>query len=107
MTALNHVAGGTVFTGLFSSLIFGINILASPWTIAAAVISSLLPDIDHTRSTIGKMVYPVARWLNRKYGHRTLTHGLPFMAGFVLVCGLVERTLTVSVRPTPSIPTKN
>lgn len=92
MTAVNHVAGGTVFTGLFASLIFGINVLASPWTIAATLISSLLPDIDHTRSTVGKVVYPVAKWLNRKYGHRTLTHGLPFMLALVFIFGVGEKS---------------
>jgi inner membrane protein len=97
MTAANHVAGGAVFTALFASLIFGINVLASPWTIAAAIVSSLLPDIDHTRSTIGKAVYPIAKWINRKFGHRTLTHGFPFMASLIFIIGLAEKTFSGSL----------
>ncbi len=89
---VNHLAGGTVFTGFFASVFFGINILASPYTIVATVIASLLPDVDHTRSMIGKAVFPLARWINRRFGHRTLTHGLPCMAGLGLASGIIEKT---------------
>lgn len=92
MTAINHLAGGTVFTGFFASVFFGINILASPATLVATAIASLLPDVDHTRSLIGKAAYPLARWLNRRFGHRTITHGLPCMMGVTLASGIVEKT---------------
>ncbi|MCB0522383.1 MAG: metal-dependent hydrolase [Saprospiraceae bacterium] len=91
MTALNHIAGGTVFTAFFASIFFGVNILTSPFTMAATVIASLLPDVDHTRSMIGKTVFPLARWLNRRYGHRTLTHGLPCMAAVSMFTAFVEK----------------
>ncbi|MCF8282432.1 MAG: metal-dependent hydrolase, partial [Bacteroidales bacterium] len=92
MSGPNHIVGGTVFTGLFGSLMFGINILASPVTIGIAIVASLLPDIDHTRSTVGKIVYPLAKWINRKYGHRTITHGMPCFAVLTLLSGAIERT---------------
>ena len=92
MTMINHIAGGAVFTGFFASIFFGVNILASPLTIAATVVASLLPDVDHTRSTIGKMVFPLARWLNRRFGHRTITHGLPCMTAFALLTAFTEKT---------------
>ncbi len=91
MTAINHIAGGTVFTAFFASIFFGVNILTSPFTMAATVIASLLPDVDHTRSMIGKTVFPLARWLNRRFGHRTLTHGLPCMAAVSLFTAFVEK----------------
>ncbi len=81
-----------MFTGLFGSLMFGINILASPVTIGIAIVASLLPDIDHTRSTIGKIVYPLAKWINRRYGHRTITHGMPCFAVLTILSGAIERT---------------
>ena len=92
MSGPNHIVGGTVFTGLFASLMFGINILASPVTIAVAIVASLLPDIDHTRSTVGKIVYPLAKWINRRYGHRTITHGMPCFALLTILSGVIERT---------------
>ncbi|MEM6359974.1 MAG: metal-dependent hydrolase [Bacteroidota bacterium] len=73
MTAPNHVVGGIVITGIAGSFM-GVNILANPWYLVVAAISSILPDIDHTKSLIGKLFYPVARFINRRWGHRTITH---------------------------------
>ncbi len=92
MSGFNHVAGGFVFTGLFGSLMLGINILASPITLVITLISSLLPDIDHTRSTVGKVVYPLAKWINRRFGHRTITHGMPCLCVLAVACAAVEKT---------------
>lgn len=75
MTAPNHLAGGLAITGIFGSFI-GINILAHSSVLTATIVGTQLPDIDHTRSWIGILCYPVARWINRRYGHRTLTHSL-------------------------------
>lgn len=79
MTAPNHVAGGIVFTGIFCSL-WNVNIFANPYYITTTIICSLLPDIDHTKSMMGKAVYPLAKWLSIHYGHRTITHSLLFLA---------------------------
>jgi len=81
MTAPNHIVGGIVVTGLFGSFM-GVNILASPYYIGTVVLAAQLPDIDHTKSPIGKICYPLARLLNRRYGHRTITHS--FAALFLL-----------------------
>jgi hypothetical protein len=62
------------FTGLFCSF-FSINIFANPVFISVTILGSLLPDIDHTKSWIGKSVYPIAKWLSRNYGH-TITHSI-------------------------------
>ena len=90
MTMLNHVAGGTVFTAFFGALLFGINILASPFSIVATIIASVLPDIDHTKSWIGKCCYPLAKWINRRYGHRTITHGFPMMIAVIVLSSFIE-----------------
>jgi len=42
----------------------------------SAVLGSLLPDIDTTASRLGKMFLPVSSYLERRFGHRTLTHSL-------------------------------
>lgn len=90
MTAPNHLAGGVIFTGLFCSF-FSVNIFASPLFIAATIIGSLLPDIDHTKSWIGKSVFPLAKWLSRNYGHRTITHSIFFLLGVYLLSIFVEK----------------
>lgn len=90
MTAPNHVAGGIIFTGLFCSF-FSINIFANPVFISITFIGSLLPDIDHTKSWIGKSVYPIAKWLSRNYGHRTITHSIFFLIGIFLISAFIEK----------------
>jgi inner membrane protein len=90
MTAPNHITGGIVFTGLFCSF-FSINIFANPVFISVTLIGSLLPDIDHTKSWIGKSVYPIAKWLSRNYGHRTITHSLLFLVGVFLISLFIEK----------------
>lgn len=75
MTAPNHIAGGIVFTGIFTSL-WNVNIFAEPYYLATTILVSLLPDIDTPKSIIGKPFYPLSKWIYRKYGHRTITHSL-------------------------------
>lgn len=76
MKAPNHVVGGLVWTSFFGSLFCGTNIFASPLAIFLTCFFSLLPDIDHSKSVLGKTpgLGWMASWINRKYGHRTITH---------------------------------
>ena len=80
MTAPNHIVGGFTFTGIFAA-IGGINILQDYRLIPIILFASLLPDIDHTKSIIGKLFFPLARAINRKYGHRTITHSVIVLIG--------------------------
>ena len=48
----------------------------SPEVLAAAIISSLLPDLDHPKSMLGRILLPVSLLLNATVGHRTITHSL-------------------------------
>jgi len=90
MTGINHAVGGVVFTGVFASF-FNVNVFSSVGYLALTLLASLLPDIDHTRSLIGKMFYPVAKYLDRHYRHRTITHSLVFMVGVCLIVAFTER----------------
>ena len=90
MTAPNHIAGGIVFTGIFTSL-WNVNIFSNPYYLAVTIIVSLLPDIDTPKSIIGKPFYPISKWLYRKYGHRTITHSLLFCAILTLITYVFEK----------------
>lgn len=89
MNAPNHIAGGLAFTGIFSSF-FDINIFENFTFLFVAIFSSLLPDIDHTRSYLGKLFYPIAKWIDKKHGHRTITHSLLFLFGITFFTGIIE-----------------
>jgi membrane-bound metal-dependent hydrolase YbcI (DUF457 family) len=45
-------------------------------------IAALLPDIDNPKSFIGRLLFFVSNPIDRKYGHRTITHS--FLATFIL-----------------------
>lgn len=92
MQGFNHVAGGLAFTGIFASFA-DVNIFEKPEYIGATVFFSLLADIDHTKSPIGKLFWPIARWLDRNWGHRTITHCLPFFLAVVAMVALIEQVL--------------
>ena len=81
MRAPTHIAGGIVFTGSLCSL-YDINLFFSYQYVLCCVVCSVIPDIDNTRSWIGKMIYPIAKLINRRFGHRTITHSFLFV-GFV------------------------
>ena len=91
MTAPNHIIGGIVITGLFGSFL-NLNILASPIFIASTIFGPLIPDIDYTKSMIGKVFRPISKYLNRRYGHRTITHSLIAMFGSFLLFAIIEST---------------
>lgn len=61
--------------GIFASIIcfaFGMPTQAIPYLVAG----SLVPDIDHEKSFIGRIFFFISYPLNRKFGHRNITHSL-------------------------------
>lgn len=67
-----------------------------PATAAAASLFSLLPDIDHPESTIGRIFSPLSKYIQRKYGHRTITHSIfaiMFISAVLLPLLLIPRLL--------------
>lgn len=90
MTGINHKAGGLTFTATFCSF-FDVNILADWRYIVFTLFFSLLPDIDHNKSIIGKIFRPISGWLSTRYGHRTVTHSLAFYLSVVLFVAFTDR----------------
>lgn len=75
MMSYNHLAGGLTFTATFCSL-YDINVFEKPEYLALTLTSSILPDIDNPRTLLGKVFYPISKWIERNHGHRTITHSL-------------------------------
>ncbi len=75
MLAPTHSIFG-VFLTLIILAVFGVQ-WGLHWTIIMwAIVGSILPDIDHPRSVIGRLFPYISIPLERKYGHRTMTHSL-------------------------------
>lgn len=67
MTAATHYA--------FSCLVCTAAGISPPTALAASAVS-ILPDIDHPESMIGRLCPSLSRWLLRRWGHRTVTHSV-------------------------------
>lgn len=44
------------------------------WYFGGILLGSLSPDIDTETSTLGHLVSPIAKLINKLFGHRTITH---------------------------------
>ena len=93
MSGVNHLAGGVVFTGIYLSLA-DINIFSSVHFLFFTALFSLLPDIDHSSSIIGKPLYPLSNYLDRKFGHRTITHSLICYISLIFIVRILELIFT-------------
>jgi membrane-bound metal-dependent hydrolase YbcI (DUF457 family) len=82
MRAPTHIAFSTL---LYLVLLTSAGIALSFLNWAAVAAASLLPDLDTGASRVGRSVPMLSRWLERRFGHRTLTHSVVFIAGLAVV----------------------
>ena len=74
MQAATHLAGAA----LTLAVARGFGLPVGPFEAGALLLGSLLPDIDTTTAGAGRYVRPLAAWIETRFGHRTVTHGLLF-----------------------------
>ncbi len=95
MTSSSHLASSALI------YLIGCSVVESPPTIQGVVATaagSLLPDIDLPTSAIGRPFFPIASWINRKIGHRTLTHSILGILLFGLLAFAVSWPLSAWLR---------
>lgn len=85
MTGKTHASCG-MFVGALTTQYFHTDIFSSVTVIVLATLASLLPDICHTQSKIGRHFRLISTFVRLLFGHRTFTHSILFMAiiGFLL-----------------------
>lgn len=93
MLAPTHSVFG-VFLTLIILAVFGVQ-WGLHWTIILfAILGAIIPDIDHPKSVIGRIFYPISAPIERRYGHRTITHSLIGWAIstvlFAVIIGLIS-----------------
>lgn len=75
MMALTHIAVGGA-----SALLLAHNVASTQhqalWCVAGGIVGSLLPDIDHPNSWIGRRIPFVSIPLSSLVGHRGITHSM-------------------------------
>ena len=68
---------GTHLTGGVLAYTATATLFQLPWTATGVVVAaaaSAAPDVDTLGSTVGRVFSPLARRIERRHGHRTLTH---------------------------------
>jgi inner membrane protein len=46
----------------------------TPIVLGTAALASQLPDVDTSTSLVGRILFPLSRWLENRWPHRTVTH---------------------------------
>ncbi len=67
MMATTHAA----FSLTLTSLALG---TANPVALLIAAIASQFPDVDTSKSTIGRIFFPISRFIEKRLPHRSITH---------------------------------
>jgi len=75
MMSVTHIA----FSVALTSITLG---TANPEILGIAAVAALLPDIDTGKSSIGRLLFPVSSWLEKRTVHRGITHSF-FASGVV------------------------
>jgi inner membrane protein len=96
MTAPTHIVAG-ISTMSFVALLIPVYKLSLTHIIVGAI-AAMLPDVDNPRSFIGRLLFFASGPIDRKFGHRTITHSLlaTFIVGGTSYLSLyiVSRSLT-------------
>lgn len=74
MNYKTHINGGLLAGLYITSQMKNIEILPIAIFLGSSILGSVLPDIDHKSSYIGKRVKPVSSVINKLAGHRKLFH---------------------------------
>lgn len=80
MTLFTHMLGGATTVAIIDVALT--NYTPSKLTYIIAALVSILPDLDYSRSFIGRIFYPISRYIETHSHHRGLTHS--FLAGFIV-----------------------
>jgi len=87
MKPVTHILFSEVFCMVFATFA---NVALRPAGIIMIALSANLPDIDDTKSMMGKIFYPVSNYIERRFGRRAITHSLP---GLGIVAAMISPLL--------------
>jgi inner membrane protein len=78
MKGSSHIVFGTLL-GAGTQYVTGLpmtTFLSYPSYYGGLFLGSLLPDMDHPQSYLGRRTYPLSVLINKSFGHRGFTHSL-------------------------------
>lgn len=91
-----HLRGGIVCaviaTGTVVAHDIGGNAISSIFVASGgAIVGSLLPDIDHPQSFLGRRLKWVSKPINHLWGHRSITHSLVLIGGIMGILAFIDQ----------------
>ncbi|OOM77387.1 inner membrane protein YdjM [Clostridium puniceum] len=94
MNYKTHINGG-ILVGLYVTIqMTNKSLMSTGMFLTTAFVGSLLPDIDHKNSYIGKKVKTASKAINKFAGHRKLFHApLFYLFLYSIVLGMVTNNL--------------
>jgi inner membrane protein len=92
MILTTHITFSWTF---FFVVLAAMGIVTDVWTITAISIGAILPDIDTQSSTVGKLFPWVSRRIERRWGHRTITHS--WLSLLIITILLIPISYTIDV----------
>jgi len=94
MNYKTHINGG-ILVGLYVSIqMTNKSVMSTGMFLTTAFVGSLLPDIDHRNSYIGKRVKTASKVINKFAGHRKLFHApLFYLFLYSIALGMVTNNL--------------
>lgn len=89
MTGKTHVSAG-LLVGALTTEHFQTDLFSTVTVVCLAIVSSLLPDICHTRSKVGRQLKILSLLISLLFGHRTFTHSLLFIGIVIFLLNLIQ-----------------
>jgi len=87
MTFVTHVIGGVASVALMDTVLPSFTADKLAFIVGGVV--ATLPDLDYSRSFVGRIFYPVSRFLESHTGHRTFTHSFLASVLVAVVLGVL------------------
>src|SRR4051794_19919464 len=95
MEGKTHLIGGIAAGAFYLTTLGSVNNEA--FFIASCAFGALIPDIDHTGSTIGRKVPMIDNIISAVFGHRSFTHSLLFLILAFLLFGRVDWPASIEI----------
>ncbi|MGT2377942.1 metal-dependent hydrolase [Staphylococcus aureus] len=89
MTGKTHASCG-MLVGALTTQYFQTDIFSSVTVIILATLASLLPDICHTQSKIGRRFKVISFFVRLIFVHRTFTHSILFIAIIAFLLQIIQ-----------------
>ena len=100
MNYKTHINGG-ILVGLYVNLqMSNTSIISTGVFLAGAVVGSILPDIDHKNSYIGRKAKTISKAINKFAGHRKMFHApLMYLLLYSISLGIInDKLLLVGIK---------